>query len=226
MSITKTAVILFTLTITSLPAQAKVIKLTEDGLDMDDENHGVSLFINNVLEITALTSITPQGYKTGTVYLDEEGIGVQTLAKKGSKGISGSNRDQDEALILNFTGGVLANSLQIGLKNYKACDDNTILTLGLWNGDELTFDKNHQNWNSATTYKGNGKTGIDVGKLLGQTYITPAISLSVMETRGHIYLNSVGYQTIEHEIPEPATVTLLGIGSLLMVYRKRNISTI
>ncbi len=196
-----------------------MIEFTEDGLDMDEGNYGTSLMINEVLEISAITGITQEGGPfTGTVYLERngKGFGVQTLQPGGSKGISGGGPDQDEALSFNFIGNVDAASLLIGLNKFNRDKDAPVITLFLSDGTELSFTESHENWDSAVTSRGKEKVIVDMSVFLGAGFSASASSLSVKETTGHLYVNSITYI-----IPEPATVVMLGFGAGVFLIRPR-----
>jgi hypothetical protein len=200
--------------ILAVQAQATLIDFTQLGLRQG--NLGQSLVIDD-LSISALTQITTTGSYEGTIYLDSHhGLGVQTLSGCGSTGISGRGADQDEALIFDFTEGVFASSLQVGLSQYKANKDEPIITATLSSGGQLSFSESSTNWSNAVTNLGYGRITVDVGLLLGGERIgqNDAVSrLYVKETSDHVYVRSLGYESV----PEPATVGLLGFGSLALL---------
>lgn len=220
MKMVKIVSILLLIAFLSPPVWATFVDLTEDGLGLEKGNYGILLVVNDLLQISALTGIDqPYGPFDGTVYLDRDdrGLGLQTLFGHGSKGISGGGPDADEALYLNFVDEVYASSVVVGLNEYRENDDDPIITLFLVGGGELAFTRSHQNWNSAVTSLGGKKVAINLGKLVGQGFSGLVNSVSVTETAGHIYLNSIQYENI----PEPATIALLGLGSLVLFNSKK-----
>ncbi len=218
----KTILALCTAAILAVQAQATLIDFTDDQSGLQGGNQGPSLAIDDFLSISALTHITATGSDEGTVYFAHHGLGVQTLSGYGSTGISGRGADQDEALIFDFTGGIFASSLQLGLSKYKANKDEPIITATLSSGDQLSFSKGHQNWSNAVTYVGHQRIEVDLGLLLGGEGVGQNETVSrlyVQEFSHHVYVSSIGYE----QTPEPATVGLLGFGSLVLLRRKRSV---
>jgi hypothetical protein len=211
----KTLAVILAIYAFALPLQATTINLTSDGLSLASGNYGTSMVVNDFIQVSALTKITLVDSQTATVYLDSnKGFGVQTTAtgrEAGSEGISGGGGDQDEALIFDFMQTVAASSISIGLYDYSPTKDDTVLTLTLNNGNELSFSQSHQNWNSAITYLDKKKSTIDFGILLGEGFGGSAARVSVMEPTGHVYVNLLGAT-----IPEPATMLLLCMGTLFL----------
>ncbi len=220
----KTILALCTAAILVVQAQATLtlVDFTSDQLGLQGGNQGPSLVIDDFLSISALTHITATGSDEGTVYFAHHGLGVQTLSGYGSTGISGRGADQDEALIFDFTEGILAPSLQLGLSKYKANKDEPIITATLSSGDQLSFSKGHQDWSNAVTYVGHSRIEVDLGLLLGGEGIGQNERVSrlyVQEFSHHVYVSSIRYEST----PEPATVGLLGFGSLALLCRKRSV---
>ncbi len=199
----------------ALPLQATTIDLTSDGLSLTKGNYGTSILIDDFIQVSALTKITLTDSQTGTIYLDgNKGFGVQTTGTghhAGSKGISGKGKDQDEALIFDFMQPVAASSIVLGLYDYNSNKDDTMLTLTLNNGDELSFTKSHQNWNSAVTKINHKQSTVNFGLLLGEGFGGSAARVSVMEPADHVYVNLLGAT-----VPEPATMLLLCMGTLFL----------
>ena len=209
--------------ILAVQAQATLIDFTQLGLQQG--NLGQSLVIDDI-SITALTHISSADSDEGTIYLHKNyGLGVQTLSGSGSTGISGKGADQDEALVFDFSGGIFASSLQLGLSQYKANKDEPIITAVLSSGGQFNFSEESTNWDSAVTDLGHSRIMVDVGLLLGGQGIgqNDAVSrLYVKETADHIYVRSLGYESLSapgpDPVPEPATVGLLVFGSLALLY--------
>ena len=206
-----------TATIFAVQAQATLIDFTQLGLQQG--NLGPSLVIDD-LSISALTHITTTGSDEGTIYLDRHyGLGVQTLSGCGSTGISGRGSDQDEALIFDFTEGASASFLQVGLSQYRANKDEPIITAILSSGGELSFSESSANWVIAVTNLGHSRITVDVGLLLGGEGIGQyeAVSrLYVRESADHVYVRSLGYESAPEPVPEPATIGLLVLGSVVL----------
>jgi hypothetical protein len=193
--------------------------MTADGLSLKSGNYGTSLVIDDFLSVSSLTRITPEGSSAGTVYLGgDSGLGVKTLSGSGSKGISGGGGDQDEALIFDFAGGAPAGSIVLGLNSYEDRDDEPVITMALSSGESLSFNKSHQNWSVALVSLGDKKAAINLGSLVGQGFGGLVRSLTVMESKGHLYVNRLAASSV---VPEPSTIALLGLGSLILAYRRR-----
>jgi len=211
----KTLAVILAICAFALPLHAATINLTSDGLGLASGNYGTSMLIDDFIQVSALTKITLTDSQTGTIYLDgNKGFGVQTTGTgrdAGSKGISGGGKDQNEALIFDFMQTVAASSIVLGLYDYNPTKDDTVLTLTLNNGDEMSFTQNHQNWNSAITYLDKKKSTVDFGILLGEGFGGSAARVSVMEPTDHVYVNLLGA-----DIPEPATMLLLCMGTLFL----------
>ncbi len=219
---TKTiAVVLCIVVAMSGPGFSVMIDFTEDGLGMDYGNYGTSLIINEVLQISALTGIDQSGGPfVGTVYLEKhnKGLGVRTLNDSGSKPLSGGGHNADEAIVFGFVGNVDAGSLLIGLNKYKYDKDDPVITLSLSGGSELIFTESHANWAGAVSSYGKEKIVVDMGVLLGPGFSGAATGLSVTETRGHVYVNSLAYS-----VPEPAMIAMLSFGWLLVLSRRKRV---
>ncbi len=217
---TKTiAVVLCIVVALSGPGWSMMIDLTEDGLDMEHGNLGTSLIINEVLEISGLTGIDQsRGPFVGTVYLEkgDKGLGIRTLSGGGSKPLSGRGPDADEAILFGFVGGVDAGSLLVGLNKYKYDKDDPVITLSLSGGTELSFTESHANWAEAVNSQGKEKVVVDMGVLLGPGFSGAATGLSVTETRGHLYVNSLSYS-----VPEPTTIAMLSFGWMLLLSKRK-----
>jgi len=212
-------VLLAMICVSTTPSLATVLDLTEDGLGLKAGNYGTLLSIDESVQISAVTNKGKRsGPRTGTIYLGrgDKGLGVQTPAMKGSKGISGRGKNGYEILVFDFTENVSASSILIGLNKYRDCSDDSIISLSLSDGDELVFTKNHSNWDNATTSLGRGKVVVDIGLLLTENFTGLASSLSVAETSGHMYVNSITYHT-----PEPTTICMLGMGALALLRKRR-----
>ncbi|MHC4113795.1 MAG: PEP-CTERM sorting domain-containing protein [Planctomycetota bacterium] len=201
------------------PCWGSVWDMTADGLGLKSGNYGASLVIDDFLSVSSLTNITPEGSSAGTVYLDgDKGLGVKTLNASGSKGISGGGGDQDEALIFDFAGGVPAGSIVVGLNSYEDKDDDPVITVTLSSGESLSFNESHQSWNIALVSLGDKKAAVNLGSLVGQGFDGLVKSLTVMEPEGHLYVNRLAAPSV---VPEPATIALLGFGSLVLACNKR-----
>ena len=143
--------------------------------------------------------------------------------------------------MFNFVGGVDdAASLLVGLNGYKYCKDDPVISLSLSDGTELSFTESHENWAGAvSSHRAGARAGaarshwtgavssygkeeviVEMGVLLGADFSGSATGLSVTETKGHLYVNSIAYT--EQTVPEPATVAMLSFGwMLLLSVRKR-----
>lgn len=201
------------------PGWAVFIDLTEKGLGLKKGNYGTCLAVNEVIEISAITRIgNRKGQEIGTVYLNKgkKGLGVQRLDGRGGREISGGGRDQDEAVVFDFIRNVHASSIKVGLADYERKEDNPIVTLTLSGGDELVLTKSDINWNDAITFVRKKEVVVDLAVLVGHDFSGMATRLTVTETEEQLYVNSIAYET-----PEPATITLLVMGGLILRIRRK-----
>jgi hypothetical protein len=98
------------------------------------------------------------------------------------------------------------------LRDYSHSGDNTVIKLALTDGSEMSFDKSNSAWDSAVSYNGAGRATVNVGAFMDSGFDEAVSRLTVTETRGSIYVNSVSYELAT--VPEPATLALLGLGCL------------
>jgi PEP-CTERM motif-containing protein len=156
----------------------------------------------------------------GTVYIGKDGAGVQENGGGGSKGISGGGPAQNEELIFTFDNPVLLADVtleiaDIELENGSFKDDNPILfihdgLLDTWHTLTEEFIAAHFVQNSRK------KGTVNFGDLSSYLPGCSAIDMfKIRETCGHIYVNSL-------TVPEPATMTMLALGSLAFLRKRRS----
>ena len=210
---TRIIIIVLFLTSTSL---GTLIDLTDKGLGLQKGNYGTSLQINDLITLAALTRINGIDSQQGTIYVEKnKGIGVQNSYAGGSKGISGSGDDQDEALVFNFSSGVSTNGFTVGLNEYEQKADNTIINMLFGSGLEMSFDKTNANWTGALTSLSRTNVNVNIGQLVGANFSNQIKRLTVSETQGHIYVNCIGYDGGSITVPEPTTIAMLGFGLMI-----------
>jgi PEP-CTERM motif-containing protein len=159
----------------------------------------------------------------GTVYIAEEGAGVQTNKPDGSKGISGSKKHENEELIFTFDNPVLLADVtleiaDIELKDGSFKDDDPILFIH--DGLLDTWHTLTEEFIAAHFVQESGKKGtVNFGDLSG--YLPNCSTIDMFKIRetnscsGHIFVSGVA-------VPEPATMTMLVLGSLAFL-RKRTL---
>lgn len=127
----------------------------------------------------------------GTVYIDNEGTGVQNEFAGGSKEISGTGPNGDEELILTFDNAVPRDNLVLGLTKYDPGNgfldnDDPVIFVFFTDGSHVTFDETH-----IETDRG-GMTGtLFLNELLPEDAIVAQII--VRETNKHTLIGSLQY---------------------------------
>jgi len=125
-------------------------------------------------------------------------------------------------LIFDFVEPVFVSSLQLGLYDYKSGKDETALTLTMSDdGTQIVFDDSQ--WSQAIVSQQKKTLIIDLG-VLGNSYgYGPDIlidNLTLSQSSGNIYVNSIDIDESTTPVPEPTTLALLGMGCLVFVRKK------
>jgi hypothetical protein len=227
-----------------------------------DTNLGTSLnVLGGAVTITARTMINDaQPYvlgaagSVGTIFNAydaspfKEGLGVQTIDKKGSQGISGAGGHQNEELIFTYNqGGALANSisLQINALDFgSAALKNSFANLSgsdpvMWINYNMgsTLALSELDIFNASTALGTVKTG-DILGMKGVQYsdsdsyrvnfaniagLAPGATVNsfvLRETTGHSYVKAFNGGNV---VPEPGSAMLIlgaAAGALLITRRR------
>ncbi len=206
-------------------ASATFLTLTDEGLDLSQGNYGMSLEIDDVVTVSAVSMIgQSEGPVTGEVYVHESGLGVQLLNGDGSVGISGHGDHQNEELVFNFAQAVYGSSILLGINKYKSSQDDPVITLNTANAQEIVFAESQ--WTSAIVSQDGEHVLVDFSLLLNegsdpQQWQTKINRLSVLETSSHIYVDAIGYQITLEPIPEPTTVFTFAFGGSILLSQKR-----
>ena len=185
-----------------------------------------------IFELTAHSSVDltapldpDASFKIGTVYIGKDGAGVQDIAGNGSKEISGGGPHQNEDLIFTFDNpisidyiilGLVKVDLEVGRMGFK--DDDPILFLSSA-ANPGVFDYTVLEQEVAVNFTMTGRhEGLLNFSTLNSTIPDHLVidMFKIRETDGHIMVNLI-------TVPEPATVALLGFGSLSLILRRRRV---
>jgi hypothetical protein len=161
----------------------------------------------------------------GTVYIDkdQEGAGVRTIDDDGSKGISGGGMHQDEELIFTYDVPIHLDSLLIGMANIDfgkgpGDKDEPVLFLSVAGSGGFGITLTELQIKAAFTFTGDGQGTIDLSKVTSLPGDTAIAAFKLRETLGH---TSVLFVSTGILIPEPATMSLLVIGAVPLIGRRK-----
>ena len=178
----------------------------------------------------------------GTIYIEKadkkgklRGAGVQTASGGGSKGISGGGGDRDEELIFTYDQAVYVNSVSIMLTDIEFGDlsksgskegkDDPVIFLQTAGSNSFNITVTESDILGAFSYIGNSKDKVGVVNFnnfissMSLAEDTALVAFKIRETNGHLYVN--GMSTGDTAVPEPATMSLLACGGLVLLKRKR-----
>lgn len=205
--------------------------LTATALGMGEQNVGPS-FESDLwgdggnLTLSAVTKIgqpnLPDGMP-GTIYLSNYGAGVQNLWKKGSKGISGTGPDGDEALVFDFTKTpIVTSSPVLFLNDFSAAYDDTSLVVRLADGSTVNVPAASIEGAAQRVREGANCGGSlyrvafkDLRELSGKG---PLSGFTVLESTGHTYVYAV--RDVQ-EVPEPGTMAAFALGACGLAYLRQ-----
>lgn len=177
----------------------------------------------------------------GTVFIEKDGkggklkgAGVQTITLGGSKGISGGGGDCDEELIFTYDNAVALSSVTIYLGDIefgdlnksgeKAAKDDPVIFLKTAGSNTFDVTVTESDIYAAFNYIGDHKN--KYGQVNFNSFITSAqlaettmlSAFKVRETNGHLYVSG---GSENGAVPEPATMTLLALGGVTLLKRRR-----
>ena len=162
-------------------------------------------------------------FEIGTVYIANDGAGVQTITGNGSKEISGGGGHQNEDLIFTFDNPISIDYIILGLvkvdlegsgMGFKK-DDPILFLSSAANPGVFEYTVLEQEIAVNFTMTGKNKGLVNFSTLNSTIPDHLVIDMfKIRETEGHIMVNLI-------TVPEPATVILLGLSSLSLILRRR-----
>ncbi len=199
-------------------ALADTYMLSANALGIPKGNYGTSYFVSPALTLTARTKMTPTlpyGL-AGTVYLhDKDGAGVQDELAGGSKEISGGGPAEDEALVFTFSTPVFTDSPTLLLNKFDPAGSDVELVVTLHDGSIVYVPTTTVDLKTVKVDKDSYTLAFaDLPELVGKG---PLDTFYVRTWEGHSYVDGLYVDPI----PEPGTMTLMGLGLLGLAARIR-----
>ena len=152
----------------------------------------------------------------------DKGAGVQAADGSGSNGISGKDDEANEELIFTYDQAVRLDSLSILLRDIDfgtgtGHKDDPIIFLSV--AGTGTYGVTIQTSEIITAFTSTaGKEGtVDFGSFTSLAGNTQIVGFKVRETNDHIAVSGVA----EGAVPEPGTLSLLVIGSSLVMLKRK-----
>ena len=162
----------------------------------------------------------------GSIVIDggrgDKGAGVQAADGRGSKGISGKGGDANEELIFTYDQVVRLDSLSILLRDIDfgtgmGDKDDPIIFLSVAGTGTYGVTIQTSEIIAAFTSTGGKEGTIDFGGFTSLPGYTQITGFKIRETNDHIAVSGIS----DGVIPEPGTLSLLLIGSSLVMLKRK-----
>ncbi len=216
-------ILFFTILVLFRPCEvmATTVLLNSTALGLVPGNQGPSVNVSDLFTITASTTNFGEPVTANVWIGPKNGTGVvSSIPPIGQPALSASRIGLDN-LHFDFADSIRVNSFLLGLYGFKVDRDSMTLILTASDGSQVNFDESH--WLQAVVSQQKKNTIVDLGALVIGSGYGPDIlidNLTLSQSSGNIYVNSIDIAGSATPVPEPTTLALLGMGCLVFLRKK------